>query len=129
MASKLITIVDDDGSIRETTRDLLESAGFSAATFPSAASFLKSRHRPRTACLVTDMRMPGMTGLELHHTLVAAGNAIPTILITAYADDKVRARALKEGVVCYLAKPFIPDELLDCIRRALEAGKASGWWA
>jgi FixJ family two-component response regulator len=121
----LIAIIDDDESIRDTTKDLLESAGFSAATFQCAASFLKSEQIQYTACLITDMRMPGMTGLELHRALVASGNPIPTVLITAYPDDRVRARALKGGVICYLAKPFTPEVLLDCIRAALEAGKAS----
>jgi FixJ family two-component response regulator len=122
----LIAIIDDDESIRDTTKDLLESAGFSATTFPCAASFLSSEQLPHTACLVTDMRMPGMTGLELHRALVASGHPIPTVLIAAYPDDRTRARALKGGVICCLAKPFTPEVLLDCIRTALEAGTAGG---
>jgi FixJ family two-component response regulator len=115
----LVAIVDDDQSIRETTQDLLESAGLAAVTFASAAQLLKSRRLNSISCLVTDMRMPQMTGLELHQHLVASNYAIPTILITAYPDDRVRAQALKARVVCYLAKPFAAEELLACIRRAI----------
>ena len=122
----LVAIVDDDESIRDSTKDLLDAAGFAAATFPSAESFLKSDRRRSAACLVTDLRMPGMTGLELHQDLAASGTHIPTILITAYPDDRVRARARKAGVLCYLIKPFTPDELLECIRSALAAGDAAG---
>ena len=122
----LIAIIDDDESMRDSTKDLLDAAGFAAATFPSAESFLESDRRRSAACLVTDVRMPGMTGLELHQDLVASGTDIPTILITAYPDDRVRARARKAGIVCYLIKPFTPDELLQCIRSALAAGDAAG---
>ena len=115
----LVAIVDDDESIRETTKDLLESAGLAAATFASAALFLKSRRLNSVSCLIADMRMPQMTGLELHQHLVASNRAIPTILITAYPDDRVRAQAIKSKVVCYLAKPFAADELLGCIRGAI----------
>jgi FixJ family two-component response regulator len=115
----LVAIVDDDESIRETTKDLLESAGLAAATFASAALLLNSRRLNSISCLVTDVRMPQMSGLELHQHLVASNHAIPTILITAYPDDRVRAQALKAKVVCCLAKPFAAEELLACIRRAM----------
>src|ERR1700722_8356949 len=115
----LVAIVDDDESIRETTKDLLESAGLAAATFASAALLLKSRRLKTISCPVTEMRMPQMSGLELHQHLVASNHAIPTILITAYPDDRVRAQALKSKIVCYLAKPFAAEELLACIRCAL----------
>ena len=121
----LVAIVDDDQSIRETTQDLLESAGLAAATFASAALLLKSRRLNRISCLVADMRMPQMTGLELHQHLVASNRAIPTILITAYPDERVRAQALKSKVVCCLAKPFAADELLACIRCALQSAGGS----
>src|ERR1700741_1483706 len=84
----LIAIVDDDKSIRDTTKDLLESAGFSAAVFTSAAGLLKSRRLGRVYCLIADMRIPKMTGLELHRHLLATQRAIPTILITAYPDER-----------------------------------------
>jgi FixJ family two-component response regulator len=114
----LIAIVDDDASIRETTKDLLESAGLDAATFASAEDFLESGLLPSIACAIADMRMPGMSGLALHEHLLASGNPIPTILMTAYPDEPVRARALQAGVVCYLIKPFADDELLGCIGAA-----------
>jgi FixJ family two-component response regulator len=115
----LVAIVDDDESIRETTQDLLESAGIAAATFASAALLLKSGRLNSISCLVTDLRMPQMSGLQLHQHLVASNHAIPTILITAYPDDRVRAQALKAKVVCCLAKPFAAEELLACIRCAI----------
>lgn len=121
----LIAIVDDDESIRDTTRDLLESAGFSACTFASAKSLLKSQRVELVACLIADMRMPEMTGLELHQRL-RARHAIPTILMTAYPDERVRAQALKANVLCYLAKPFSPDELLACVRLAIEGRDDDG---
>ena len=117
----LVAIVDDDESIRNTTKDLLESAGFSAAVFPHAASLLKSRRLSRVRCLIADMRMPKMTGLELHHHLVASNRAIPTILMTAYPDERTQTQAIKANVVCYLIKPFAPDELLASVRRAVQS--------
>jgi FixJ family two-component response regulator len=114
----LVAIVDDDQSMRDTTKDLLESAGFPAATFASAADLLKSRRLNRVCCLIADMRIGDMTGLELHQHLVASNRAIPTILITAYPDERVRAQAIRAKVVCYLAKPFVADELLAAVRSA-----------
>jgi FixJ family two-component response regulator len=122
----LVAIVDDDESIRDTTKDLLESAGFSAAVFARAASLLKSRRLRQVSCLITDMRMPQMTGLELHQNLVASNRAIPTILITAYPDERSRTKAIKANVVCYLIKPFAADELLACVRRALQKHNVDG---
>ena len=115
----LIAIVDDDQSMRDTTRDLLESAGFSAATFASAARLLQSRRLYRVSCLIADVRMPKMTGLELHQHLTASNHPIPTILMTAYPDERVRAQVMKTNIVGYLAKPFEAEELLDCVRRAI----------
>jgi FixJ family two-component response regulator len=120
----LISIVDDDESVREATKGLMRAFGFIAETFESATDFLKSAGAHRTSCLIVDMQMPGMTGLELHGRLVASGNPIPTILITAYPDDRVRARALKAGVKCYLSKPCSEDDLLGCIQSALRRGEA-----
>jgi FixJ family two-component response regulator len=114
-----VAIVDDDESVRDTTKDLLDSAGLSAATFDSAESFLQSKGTCAIRCLIADMRMPGMTGLELHGRLAAAGTPIPTVLITAYPDERARARALKTGVICFLAKPFSAEDLLACIETAL----------
>jgi FixJ family two-component response regulator len=115
----LVAIVDDDQSIRDTTKDLLESAGFSAATFARAASLLKSRRLNRVCCLIADMRMPEMTGLELHQHLIASNHPIPTILMSAYPDERVWAQAIKANVICCLAKPFVADELLAGVRAAV----------
>jgi FixJ family two-component response regulator len=100
----------------------MKSHGYSAETFESAASLLDSDQRARTDCLIVDVQMPGMTGLELHGELVAAGELIPTILITAHPDEITCRRAMEAGVLCYLAKPFREDDLLGCVRRALERG-------
>jgi FixJ family two-component response regulator len=115
----LVAVVDDDKSIRDTTKDLLESAGLAAVTFGSAALLLKSPRLNRISCLVADVRMPEMSGFELHQYLVASKRAIPTILMTAYPEDRVRARAFEARIVGYLAKPFAADELLACVRRAI----------
>ena len=122
----LVAIVDDDESIRNTTKDLLESAGYSAAVFSHAASLLKSSRLSQVRCLIADMRMPKMTGLELHHHLVASNRAIPTILMTAYPDERTQAQAIKANVVCYLIKPFAPDELLASVRRAVQSHDVGG---
>ena len=114
----LVAIVDDDESLRDATSNLLQAAGFSTATFADAETFLRSGG-PRAACVVADMRMPGMSGLELHQHLAASGVAIETVLITAYASEATRTRACAAGIVCCLAKPFAPDELLECVRGAL----------
>ena len=116
----VISIVDDDESVREATKGLMKAFGFVAEAFPGAEDFLKSDRLRETACLIADVQMPGMSGLELHSRLAASGKPIPTILITAYPDERVRERALRAGVICYLIKPFNEDELLDCIRSALE---------
>ena len=115
----LVAIVDDDVSMRVTTKDLLESAGLDAAAFASAEELLVSGLLPGISCAIADMRMPGMSGLALHEHLLASGHAIPVILMTAYPDEPVRARALQAGVVAYLTKPFTDDELLGCIGSAL----------
>jgi FixJ family two-component response regulator len=115
----LISVVDDDESVREAMKGLMKSLGFAAESFPSAEDFLRSPCQHRTACLIADVQMPRMSGLDLHRQLVAAGQRIPTILITAYPDERVRAQALQAGVVCYLAKPFTEDDLLACLRSIL----------
>ena len=120
--SRLISIVDDDQPYRESMRKLIMLLGYTVEAFPSAADFLALRHLPETACLVADVHMPGMTGLELHRHLVDAGYAIPTILVTAYPDDVVRDRALRDGVVCYLSKPVDDNHLERYLRSALQPG-------
>jgi FixJ family two-component response regulator len=118
----LISIVDDDQPYRESMRKLIMLLGYTVEAFPSAADFLASRVLPETACLVTDVNMPGMTGVELHRHLVDAGYTIPTVLVTAYPDEVVRDQALKDGVVCYLSKPVDDDYLERCLRSALRPG-------
>lgn len=115
----LIAIVDDDPSLRHATSDLVKAAGYTATAFESAEHFLAWPNVRQVHCLVADMRMPGMSGLELHRALRAAGHGMPTILITAHPDALARSRALAAGICCYLSKPFAPDELLDCIGQAL----------
>jgi FixJ family two-component response regulator len=115
-----IAVVDDDEAVRESAIDLLRALGFIAKAFPSANDFLRSNRLRITSCLIADVQMPGMSGLELYGRLVALGNPIPTILITAYPDETVRARALNAGVTGYLVKPFSEKELLDCIDLTLK---------
>jgi FixJ family two-component response regulator len=122
----LISIVDDDPSVGEAIANLLRAAGFSARAYCCAEDFLQSPRRRRTACLIADLRMPGMTGLELHRHLMQSDRPIPTVLITAHADESLRAQALRAGVVCYLTKPFHEDDLLGCIRSALAHGRKEG---
>ena len=118
-----ISVVDDDESMREAIRGLMRSLGYKAQAFRSAEEFLTSRQVLHTCCLIADVQMPGMTGLELHRHLVALGKTLPTILITAYPDDSVRERALGDGVVGYLSKPFDENDLLACIQSSLSIGQ------
>lgn len=122
----VITIVDDDASVREALMSLMRAVGFVSEAYRCAEDFLRSDSLHRSACLIADVRMPGMTGLELHRQLVASGNPIPTILITAHRDEAGRARALEAGALCYLTKPFNEDDLLGCIHAALEHAKKDG---
>lgn len=115
----LIAVVDDDESVRGAVKGFLKSHGYRALVFDRAEAFLDSDHWRNTACLIADVQMTGMTGPDLHDRLVASGNPIPTILITAYPDPVVRARALRNGVKCYLTKPFREEDLLACIQSAL----------
>jgi FixJ family two-component response regulator len=115
----LISIVDDDELIRDAATGLIKSLGYNAVAFASAEDFLSSRQLSQTACLIADINMPEMSGLDLHRELSASGKPIPTVLITAYPDDGVRKRALSAGVIGYLTKPFEEDDLLACVRSAL----------
>jgi len=115
----LISVVDDDESIRRTTVFLIESFGFRAAAFESAEEFLKSGLLPNTSCLIVDVQMPGMGGLQLQSKLAAAGSHTPVIFITAYDDKESRQRAMQGGAVAFLGKPFDDEELFQTIRSAL----------
>ena len=120
--SKLIAIVDDDDLMRNAVQGLLKSAGLPARAFDSAEEFLQSGQQHHTACLIADIRMPGMSGLELQANLNAERCKIPTIFITAHGDAKMRMQALRAGAVEFLAKPFDDEVLLGNVRAALENG-------
>ena len=116
-----ISVVDDDVSMRQAIKGLLKSAGFHAEVFASAEEFLNSGRLSGTACLILDVRMPGMSGIELQERLIASGRMVPIIFITAHADEQERARALERGAVDCLQKPFTDDALLDAIAKAVGA--------
>ena len=101
----------------------MRSLGYNVEAFSSAANFLASPRLIETTCLVADVHMPAMTGIELYKHLIEAGHTIPTILVTAYPDDGERARALNDGIVCYLRKPVAEQHLVRCLRTALESGE------
>jgi FixJ family two-component response regulator len=116
----VVVIVDDDELIRDSLGGLMKAAGFPALTFASAEEFLNSGEEQHTACLIADIRMPGMSGLELQAKLNEAHQRIPIIFITAQGDEKLRLQALRAGAVEFLTKPFDDQALLDSVRAALE---------
>lgn len=120
MTENLISIVDDDESVRRTTTLLIESFGFRAAAFESAETFLNSGHLQDTSCLIVDVQMPGMNGLQLQDHLAAAGCGIPIIFITAYESKDSRQRAMQAGAAAFLGKPFSDEQLLQIIRSTLK---------
>ena len=122
----LIAVVDDDEAIREAIQSLLRSVGFRAEVFASAEDFLQSDHLQDTACLIVDMRMPRMNGLELQWQLAAANCPIPLIFITAHGDEETRARALRAGAVAFLDKPFSDDVVLSAVQAALQSARGGG---
>jgi FixJ family two-component response regulator len=115
----LISVVDDDDSVRESIRGLLRSVRFVVAVFASAEEFLSSGRVRDTDCLILDVRMPGMSGLELQRCLVASHPKMPVIFITAHGDEELRSRALSDGAVDYLLKPFSEKALLNAVQMAL----------
>ena len=115
----VIAIVDDDQSVREALASLMNSLGYEAVPYSSGDEFMESAERGRTACLIADVNMPGMTGPQLHQRLIKSGKRIPTIFVTAYPDDAVRTSAEQAGD-CYLTKPFHEEEMLACVRSALK---------
>jgi FixJ family two-component response regulator len=118
-SASLISIVDDDEEIREATKGLLRSLGYQAAAFSSAEEFLQSESLNNTACLITDVQMPGLSGIDLQGRLIARGVQVPTIFITAFPEEGTRTRAMKAGAVGYLGKPFSEESLLRCLDSAL----------
>jgi len=118
--NKVIAIVDDDDAVRVALEGLLRSAGLSARAFDSAETFIESGHQFQTGCLIADIRMPGMSGLELQGKLNAENCRIPIVFITAHGDAQMRMQALRAGAVEFLAKPFNDEVLLETVRAALE---------
>src|SRR6266850_422530 len=119
----IVAIVDDDQAVGNVIEVLMRSLGLVAQAFSSGEEFLRPPELSRTACLVVDFDMPKMTGLDLHNNLTRLGKAIPTVKITAYPTDDIRARALQAGIICYLPKPFNESDLLNCIQAALDRAK------
>jgi FixJ family two-component response regulator len=119
--NQAVAIVDDDEAVRVALDGLLRSAGLTARAFESAEEFINSGQQSHTACLITDIRMPGMSGLELQAKLNAEGCRIPIVFITAHGDAKMRMQALRAGAVEFLAKPFDDEALLESVRAALDS--------
>ena len=119
--TKLVAIVDDDELMRDALRGLLKAVGLPAQDFASAEEFLDSGQQHQTACLITDIRMPGISGLELQAKLNADRCRIPIIFITAHGDEKMRMQAMRGGAVEFLAKPFDDEALLESVRAALNS--------
>ena len=116
-----ISIIDDDPIVREAIADLVQSLGYEAATFESAEQFLASGAVAETSCLITDLQMPGQSGLELQKQLLAEGHRTPVIFVTAFPEEKFRNRAMTAGAVAFLSKPFRDDTLIDCVKNALNS--------
>ena len=120
----MISIVDDDASVRRATQVLIKSLGYSATAFASAREFLDSGFLGDTDCVIADIHMPGMTGIELQSHLAASGDHTPVILITAFPDDATRKRALDGGALGFLSKPFKEESLVACLQAALRQTQA-----
>jgi FixJ family two-component response regulator len=116
----MISIIDDDAAVREATGQLVRSLGYRSATFASAEDFLQSDRIAETACLITDMQMPGLSGIELQSVLIARGNRTPMIFVTAFAEERTRRRALEAGAIGFLAKPLDQACLIEHIETALQ---------
>jgi FixJ family two-component response regulator len=115
----VISIIDDDISVRLAISRLVRTLGYAAHAYASADEFLKSQRVNDTWCVIADVQMPGMTGIELQEALKVQGHSLPIIFITAFPEETIRARALKDGAVCFLSKPFDGTVLIDCIDGAL----------
>ena len=115
----VISIVDDDASGRRATARLLRLAGFSAYAFASAKEFLSSPRLNDTSCLISDVQMPGMSGVELQDYLIAHGHRTPMVFVTAFPEDQIRRQVINAGAVCFLSKPFDETRLLECVNWAL----------
>ena len=115
-----VAIIDDDASVRVTTDSLVRSLGYTVYTFPSAEEFLQSGRIDDLSCVIADVQMPGMSGVELQAHLLAQGYCVPFIFFTAFPDERIRAQALKAGAICYLTKPFDGDSLIQGLQAALK---------
>jgi FixJ family two-component response regulator len=122
----VISVIDDDASVRTATNNLLSSHGYLIQTFVSAGDFLQSDHLHNSSCVIADVQMPGMSGLDLLTHMRTQGYTVPFIFITAFPDDSVRSRALKAGAIGFLAKPFAGPALIDCIETALNRHRGVG---
>jgi FixJ family two-component response regulator len=118
----VIVIIDDDESFRRATTSFVRSLGYGTTSYDSAEAFLKSDHISDADCLITDVQMPGMTGIELQDRLIAQGHSLPVIFITAFPEMRARAQALAAGAVGFLAKPFDDHNLISCLNEALARG-------
>lgn len=115
----MISVVDDDASIRTAIYNLLRSLGYVVRVYPSAEDFLKSPQLDNTWCVIADIRMPGMSGIELQLRLRSAGSRVPFVFVTAVPEESVRASAMEGGAICFLTKPFDEDSLVACLGKAL----------
>jgi FixJ family two-component response regulator len=118
----VISIIDDDPSVREATRSLVRSLGYSAQAFSSAEEYLQSDRVRDSACVITDLHMPGMSGADLQDRLIAEGLRTPMIFVTAYFEERARDRVMDAGAFGFLRKPFSDESLIECLDRALGAG-------
>jgi FixJ family two-component response regulator len=121
--ARIISIIDDDESMRCAVKSLVTSLGFDACTFASAEKFLQSPHLDDTSCLITDLQMPGLSGVELQKSLLAQGRRIPIIFMTAFPEERMRARAIETGALGFLSKPFDSQTLINLIDKAVETGR------
>ena len=121
MATTMISVVDDDAFVRDATADFISSLGYNVRTFPSAEEFLASGHLQHTRCLITDLQMPGLDGLELQNRILNQGYHIPIIFITAFPKESARTRALGAGAIAFLTKPFEDSSLEELIEQALNS--------
>jgi FixJ family two-component response regulator len=120
----MISIVDDDESIRNAVKALIRSMGYATATFASAEEFLQSGRLHDTACIITDVQMPGMSGIDLQDHLTTSGHRVPVIFVTAFPDESIRERAMEAGACGFLSKPFREESLIECLDQALERHKS-----
>jgi FixJ family two-component response regulator len=124
LAKHVISIIDDDESVREATKSLVRSLGYKAAVFASAEEYLQSSRLDDSSCLITDLHMPGMSGADLQDRLIADGRQIPMIFVTAYYEEKVRDRVIDAGAYGFLRKPFNDESLIECLDKALTAASS-----